>query len=134
MKITETAVRKLLSEILAHQIANLGHPTQEFYACYTYRHGKFPAWVPKAKKMLKRLTPVPKRKTKLEIDGARFMAKVMKAGDLLPRLPRWPATPPKIQQVHGLHFVALECRSLDRATCWRWHLCTPQGHSLDIVL
>ena len=46
-------LRKLLHEILVHQVANLGHPEHEFYSCYTYRPGKMPPWVAKAKAMLR---------------------------------------------------------------------------------
>ncbi len=45
--------RKLLREILKHQVANLGHRGHEFYACYTYGHGEMPVWVAKAKALLR---------------------------------------------------------------------------------
>ncbi len=43
--------RKLLREILKHQVANLGS-SHEFYSCYTYEHGEMPPWVAKAKALL----------------------------------------------------------------------------------
>ena len=44
--------RKLLREILKHQVANLGYCEHEFYSCYTYEHGEMPPWVAKAKALL----------------------------------------------------------------------------------
>ena len=50
--------KKLLNEILDHQIANRGLGDDEFYRCFTYGRDakgkpRFPSWVKKAKKMAK---------------------------------------------------------------------------------
>lgn len=47
-------IRRLLNEILSHQIANRGQPNA-FYRCYTYPGGEMPAWVAKAEALLAQL-------------------------------------------------------------------------------
>jgi len=62
--VTKEKVKSLLEEILKHDVANLGSKDNEFFLCYTYGskkqpNGKWkkvmPAWVDKAKKMIKEL-------------------------------------------------------------------------------
>lgn len=52
---TDAAIRRLLNEILDHQVANRG-TEHEFYKCYTYSGNKMPPWVKKAERVVERLS------------------------------------------------------------------------------